>query len=130
MPHRVESQPHSCGYDDLRSFIPFALITVAAPARASGLRFRLTTPRSIWHRSVGRFSPFLALCTTVTMLTRPLHSLYLFILIDYKGFICFVKDEFEVFTCVRTLSPPNPGSLTAFPREPKIIIFVQVNFEV
>ncbi len=51
-----ESQPHSCGYGG-KPLIPFALITVAIPARATGLCFRPATQRSIRRRCSCRFSP-------------------------------------------------------------------------
>ncbi len=57
------------------TLIPFALITVATPARATTLRVRPAALRPIQRRRADRLSPRPALCTAVSALTRPLHSL-------------------------------------------------------
>jgi len=66
-----------CGYDGriCAALIPFALITVATPARATTCWIRPAALRSIRRRRADRLSPFPVLCTAVSALTRPLRSL-------------------------------------------------------
>jgi hypothetical protein len=80
------------GYgNDHSLLIPFTLITVASPAQATRICFRPATPRSIRYHCPGRFSPYSALCAVLMIRTIPLHSLCIFVSLDYTEFRTNVK---------------------------------------
>lgn len=84
------------GYGNVCSLlIPFTQITVVSPAQATCICFHPATPRPIRYHPPGRFSPNSALCAVLMIRTIPLHSLCLFISLDYTDFRTIVKRFFS-----------------------------------